>query len=170
MRHATNIAVLAFAVFCGTAIAAEAPGERVPHFADYPVKAASVRVARPIVPKNWDEDPRLRLLDSVPRGSRTNFAGPHYMAVWGCGTACVVGAIVDARTGRIIPLPTVSGWKEVHDDFQGIAFRNDSRLVVMSGERNEKGYMGQHFYLFENGRLTFLKTVENDGNFVTPER
>ena len=43
MRHATNIAVLAFAVFCGTAIAAEAPGERVPHFADYPVKAASVR-------------------------------------------------------------------------------------------------------------------------------
>ena len=81
MRHAANIAVLAFAVFCGTAIAAEAPAERVPHFADYPVKAASVRVARPIVPKNWDEDPRLRLLDSVPRGSRTNFAGPHYMAV-----------------------------------------------------------------------------------------
>lgn len=56
-------------------------------------------------------------------------------------------------------LPTVSGGKEVHDDFQGIDFRKDSRLVVMSGERNEKGDMGQHFYVPEGGKLRFF---END--------
>jgi hypothetical protein len=88
------------------------------------------------------------------------------MAVWGCGSACVVGAIVDARTGKIIPLPTVSGWKEVHDDFQGIAFRKDSRLVVLSGERNEKGDMGRHFYVLEGGRLKWVKTIKSDGNFL----
>jgi hypothetical protein len=167
MLHATRIAMVMSAVLCGTASAAEETKQRAPSFADYPVKAASVRIARPLVPKSWDEDPRLRLLDSVPRGTRSNFAGPYFMAVWGCGSACVVGAIVDARTGRIIPLPTVSGWKEVDDDFQGIAFRKNSRLVVMSGERDEKGDVGQHFYVLEGGRLRFLKTIKSDGNFMT---
>ena len=40
----------------------------------------------------------------------------------------------------------------------------------MSGERNEKGDMGQHFYVLENGELKFQKTIKSDGNFITPPK
>jgi len=172
MRYA--IAILTIAGLCAAApaqVQAQAKTkERAPRFADYPVtKLSHMRVAKPKVPKNWHEDPRLRLQDSVYDTSRANFAGRYFMAVWGCGTACVTGAVVDARTGRIDPLPTVSSWHEVHDKFEGIDFRHNSRLVVLSGQRSEKkGDMGQHFYVLENGKLRFLRTITTDGNFLKP--
>ena len=163
-------AVLAALAFCTTAQARDKTPNRAPRFADYPVtKLLHIRVAKPRVPRNWHEDPRLRLLDTVGSDRRANFAGHYFAAVWGCGTACVTGAIVEARTGRIIPLPTVSSWLDVHDKFEGIEFRHNSRLLVLSGQRSEKkGDMGQHFYVLENGKLRFLKTIKTDGNFLKP--
>jgi hypothetical protein len=38
-------------------------------------KLSHMRVAKPKIPKNWDEDPRLRFQDSVHDDSRANFAG-----------------------------------------------------------------------------------------------
>ena len=181
MRHRSAISTMsrlglaaavilgAFA-FCTTAQARDKAQNRAPHFADYPVtKLLHIRVAKPRVPRNWHEDPRLRLQDSVYSTSRPNFAGRYFVAVWGCGTACVTGAVVEARSGRIIPLPIVSSWHEVHDKFEGIDFRHNSRLLVLSGQRSEmKGDMGQHFYVLENGKLKFLRTIKSDGNFLKP--
>ena len=147
--------------------------ESVPRFADYPVtRLLHMKVAKPKVPKNWDEDPRLRLQDTVGHlGSRTNFAGRYFLAVVGCGSTCVWGAIVEPRSGRMVPLPSVSSWFETHDKFEAIDFRHNSRLIVMSGARNEKkGDMGRHYYVFENGSLRFLKTIEQDANFMEPNK
>jgi len=143
--------------------------DRVPRFADYPVaKISNERVKKPIIPRNWHEDPRLRLLDAT-RDVRANFAGRYFMAITPCGSACVGGAIIEARTGKMIPLGIVSSWKEVHDDFEGIEFRHNSRMFVMSGQRDEKpGDMGRHFYVLENGKVKFLKTIKTDGDFMTP--
>jgi hypothetical protein len=168
MRYA--VAILTIAALCAAPQAHGKAKERAPRFADYPVaKLSHIRVAKPKVPKNWDEDVRLRLLDTVGTSSRANFAGRYFMAVWGCGSACVTGAIVEARTGRVYALPTVSSWFEVHDKFEGIDFRHNSHLVVLSGQRSEKkGDMGQHFYVWENGKLRFLRTIKTDGNFLKP--
>ena len=162
--------VIAVLMLCFTAQAKDKAQDPTPRFADYPVaKLLHIRVAKPRVPRNWHEDPRLRLQDSVYSTSRTNFAGRYFVAVWGCGSACVTGAIVEARSGRIIPLPTVSSWLEVHDKFEGIDFRHNSRLLVLSGQRSEKkGDMGQHFYVLEKGKLRFLRTIKTDGNFMKP--
>jgi hypothetical protein len=86
------------------------------------------------------------------------------MAVWRCGTACVV----DAKTGRVaIWLPTVSSWLDVHNKFEGIDFRHNSRLLVLSGQRAEKkGNMGRHFYVFENGRLRFFEIDQDRWEFL----
>lgn len=152
---------------------AAAAQQSAPRFADHPErKISNVRVKQPLIPKSWDEDSRLRFQDSVPRDARSNFAGRYYLAVWGCGSACVVGAIVEAATGKVIDIPfTVSGWREVHDDFQGIDFRKDSRLIVFSGARNEKdGDMGRHFYVLKNGNLRWLASIGNDGNFLNAPR
>jgi hypothetical protein len=177
VRHAIRLIAVTFLSFaCCTSQAQDskqggkqAP-DRVPRFADYPVaKISNERVKRPIIPKNWDEDPKLRLLDTVGSSSRANFAGRYFMAITPCGSACVGGAIVEARTGKMISLGIVSSWIETHDDFQGIAFRHNSRMFVMSGQRDEKpGDMGRHFYVLENGKVKFLKTIKTDGNFMTP--
>lgn len=142
--------------------------QRAPRFADYPAtQFSNERVPRPKIPKSWHEDPRLRFQDSVPSDARPNFAGRYYIAIWGCGSACVSGAIIRPRTGRFISLGSVSSWVEIHDDFEGIDFRRNSRLVVLSGERNEKkGDMGRHFYVLERGRLRWLRTIRTDGNFL----
>lgn len=172
MRHAVAIFTI---IALATAVPAQGkPKERAPRFSDYPVaKLVSLRVAKPKVPKNWDEDPRLRLEETVAHlHNRTNFAGRYFLAVVGCGSACVWGAVVEPKTGRMMPLPSVSSWHETHDKFEAIDFRHNSRLIVMSGARNEKkGDMGRHFYVFENGKVRWLKSIkQEDANFMEPNR
>ena len=151
--------------------ARQAQGARTA-LADYPVATLShMRVAKPKIPKSWDEDPRLRFQDSVHDDSQANFAGHYFVAIWGCGTTCVWGGIVEAKSGRIIELPSVSGWFDVHEKFEAIDFRHNSRLLVLSGACNEeKGDMGRHYYVLENGKLRSLKTIKQGRNFMTPNR
>jgi hypothetical protein len=171
-RHGFVGAIIAVLGLCAVGAAQARTADRAPQFADYPVaKLSHMRVAKPLVPKGWGEDPRLRLQDTVGSGKRTNFAGRYFLAVVGCGTACVWGAIVYPKSGRIIPLPSVSSWLDTHEKFEGIDFRHNSRLTVLSGARNEKkGDMGRHFYVLENGKLRFLKTIKSDGNFLKPNK
>jgi hypothetical protein len=156
MRYA--VAIFTIIALC-TAPAQGKPKERAPRFADHLVaKLSHMRVAKPKIPKNWDEDPRLRFQDSVHDDSRANFAGHYFVAIWGCGSTCVWGGIVEAKSGRIIELPSVSGWFD---------FRHKSRLLVLSGARSEKkGDMGRHYYVLENGRLRWLKTIKTGRNFM----
>jgi hypothetical protein len=163
-------AVVLFVLAGGVAQAQERTGERAPRFSDYKVEPTSNPLVKPpIPPRGMDEETRLRLADSVAPDDRANFAGGYFVAVWSCGAACVSGAIVEASSGQVIDIPfTVSGWREVHDDFSGIAFRADSRLIVFSGERNEKGDMGRHYYVLDRGRLRFLTSIAGDGNFLKP--
>jgi hypothetical protein len=63
---------------------------------------------------------------------------------------------------------TVSGWREVGDDFDAVVSRADSRLIVFRGARNEKGINGNHYYLLgKSGHLKHLYTINTDGNFET---
>ncbi len=161
---------MTIAALCAAA-PAQAPAkarERAPRFADYPVtKLSHIRVAKPKIPKTWGGDSRLRFQTSVGQDDRANFAGHYFVATWGCGTTCVWGGIVEARSGRIVKLPSVSGWFDTHDKFEPIDFRHNSRLLVLSGARNEtKGDMGRHFYVLENGKLRFLRTIKTGQNFM----
>jgi len=172
-RRSTKGLVLAIIAAVGFCAAAEARGkapDRAPRFADYPAaKLSHMRVAKPKIPKSWDEDPRLRFQDSVGESNTANFAGHYFVATWGCGTTCVWGGIVEAKSGRIIELPSVSGWFDTHEKFEVIDFRHHSRLVVLSGARAEdKRDMGRHFYVLENGKLRFLKTIKSGRNFMRP--
>lgn len=156
MRHA--VAIFAILALAAAAPAQGKPKERAPRFADHPAaKLVHIRVAKPNVPKDWDDDLRLRLQDTVGHlSSKTNFAGRYFLAVVGCGSTCVWGAIVEPRTGRMVALPSVSSWFETHDKFEAIDFRHNSRLIVMSGARNEKkGDMGGIFMCSRMGSSGF---------------
>lgn len=144
--------------------------ERLPRFSDYPVKDLfKGKAAEPVIATPAARMFRTRLREITARDGLPNFAGQFFVAIWGCGAACVGGGIVDGRTGAVTMLPSVSGWIDIHDNFEGIDFRQNSRLMVLSGQRDEKGDMGQHFYVMEkSGRLRLLRSIRNDGNFMMP--
>ena len=111
----------------------------------------------------WIRSPRLDV--------RTNFAGRYFLAVVGCGSTCVWGAIVYPKSGRVVGVPTVASWFETHDKFEAIDFRHNSRLIVLSGGRYEnRDDMGLHYYVFENGKLRHLRTIKTGENFMEPNK
>jgi len=134
--------------------------ERVPQFKDYPVREQyRGETHAPLLGSREARMFRTRLREAA-RG-KPNFAGRYIVATWGCGTACLQGALIDARTGRVYMLPaTRCCWQAVDENFKPVEFRPDSRLIILSGSRNEKeGDEGTHFYKFENNRFVLIRTV-----------
>jgi hypothetical protein len=139
--------------------------DELPNFADYPVKVYAGKFAKPRFSTAFLRDHRELF---AVGGEKIN-AGGHYIVVkLPCGSSCAQPTLLDVRNGRIIEFFTVSGWREIPDDFDPVESRPDSRLIVFHGARNEKGIVGRHYYLIEsNGKLKHLRSLATDGNFET---
>jgi hypothetical protein len=132
---------------------------RVPQFTDYPVSERFTgRNARPII-RGAARVFRTRLKETARE--KPNFAGHYIIGMWGCGAECLMGGIVDAKTGKVYSIPfSVCCWGfDVDEKFEPVDFRLDSKLIVITGARNEEGN-GTYYYKFENNRLTLVKAVE----------
>ncbi len=138
-----------------------------PRFADYPAsgKPYTGRIARMKVPRGLGENLRLRVKESLGDDDKPTIAGRYIRLTWPCGTACAGTGLMDAQTGRVIVAHHMSGWGDVTDEFEAIEGRLNSRLIVLSGQRDEKGIIGRHFYVLENGRLKYLRSVEVERSF-----
>ena len=159
LRFAAAAAALAL-----SAVPASADGP--PKFADYPVKVYAGKTAKPRL-NTSDLRDRREIFESAA-DEKVNAGGRYIVVKLPCGSACAAPALLDARSGKIISFFTVSGWREVADDFDPVASRADSRLIVFRGARNEKGIVGNHYYLIEDGgKLKHLHTMDTDGNFET---
>lgn len=89
-----------------------------------------------------------------------NFAGTYRLVKWGCGTSCVTGAVIDKKTGKVIPLPfTICCKQDESESANAIDFRANSRLIIFNGLRNEEGANGAHYYYLKGGRFVFVKTI-----------
>jgi hypothetical protein len=132
---------------------------RVPQFKDYPVREQFTGKNAPLVLTRKDRAYRTRLSDAAKE--KPNFAGHYILAAWGCGTECLMGALIDAKTGRVYWIPfTVCCWGTgVDNNVRAINLRPDSRLIVFTGARNEEGN-GTYFYKFENNRFVFVHSIE----------
>ena len=132
-----------------------------PKFRDYPVSEVYTGKTAPLILKKSDRTFKTRLHEAA-KNERPNFAGRYIMTFWGCGTSCVMGAVIDAKTGSVHWWNfTICCWRnDVDDKFEPIEVRPNSRLIVFSGARNEKdGDAGTHFYKIENGRFIHLKSI-----------
>ena len=75
------------------------------------------------------------------RRNRMDAAGHFILAELGCATDCIRLAAVDALTGNVHWMPrTISSWPIKM--LQPVRFRNDSRLVVVFGQLDERGSAG----------------------------
>lgn len=119
--------------------------------------------------------PSARLFRTVIRRGASegpNFAGHYTIVSWGCGSSCIMLAIVDARTGAVhIPAGLLqletSPWFD-NDPFaqeEWVQFRKDSRLLVLVGG----GYFGKnarrkgkYFYEWCGDRLRLIRSIQRD--------
>jgi len=154
--------VLAIVLFVATLNANGQAG--VPRFDDYPVSERFNGKTAPLVLTRAAREFRTRLREAAR--DKPNFAGHFIVTTWGCGTECVQGAIIDARTGRVFMLPfSLCCWGAevgVDDRFKPVEFRLDSSLIFLSGARNGKdGDYATRFYRFRDNRLVVLKSVRH---------
>lgn len=134
--------------------------ERVPQFKDYPVREFYRGKNAPVVLTRDDRKFRTRLRQAAKE--KPNFAGRYILTSWGCGTRCLMGAVIDAKTGKVYWWESsLCCWGyDVGDIWGPIEFRLHSKLIVFIGARNEnENDDGAHFYKFENGRFVHLKSV-----------
>lgn len=139
---------------CALAISAWAQGSggRIPRFEDYPAKdvfkgiAANPQLIKPEerrfrtvirqgVSKGWGVTDGITGKEMPGPGA--NFAGHYIIVTWGCGSPCLMAAIVDLKTGRVYPPPFHHG--PGHSYFQvpwafpmnpPLSYKLDSRLLV----------------------------------------
>jgi hypothetical protein len=118
---------------------------------------------------------RTRIRDAAK--GRPNLAGRFIVVTWGCGTACLEGAIIDARTGMVTMLPfwvagAYSNAKgeeypvHIGPDFDS---RPESALLMIAGrfEYNADkwqdpsvGRDGLHYFVVDGGNeLRYLRTI-----------
>jgi hypothetical protein len=130
---------------------AAAAQDQAPRFEDYPVTqvfkgtpAAPTlntneerryqTVIRNGVSKGWGVEDGITGKEMVGEGP--NFAGQYFIITWGCGSPCLMAAIVDARSGRVYPPPFHHG--PGHGYFQvpwafpskALDYRLNSRLLI----------------------------------------
>ena len=150
---------LAFALFASSLNANAQTG--VPRFSDYPVRERFQGKTAPVVLTRAARMYRTRLKEAAQ--GKPNFAGHFIVTTWGCGTECIEGAIIDARTGHVFMLPfTLCCWApgNVDDNFKPVDYRLNSSLIILSGARDEKdGDYAARAYRFQNSRLVLLKTI-----------
>jgi hypothetical protein len=113
------------------------------------------------------------LRQEVARGP--NFAGDYRVAAWGCGSSCTMFAVVNLSTGRVITPSEFSSTSGVYfgvedgqelfpdseSEFWLLAFRKDSRLLVVLGALDEDESREGAFYLvLDKDRLQLVhKTI-----------
>lgn len=116
-----------------------------PRFANYPAKVTYSGKPAPVDLASHRDARRFRtnLRRGAARGP--NFAGAYTVVTWGCGTACQVVAVVDARSGKVAFASDAAS--------AGVTFRRGSRLLVFNPDK----IMNQpaRYLVFENG--TFRK-------------
>ena len=87
-----------------------------------------------------------------------NLAGTYRLVTWGCGTCCNEFAIVNSKTGDVFFSPFDVGCSQTDPNFS-IDFKPDSRLLIITGARNEKGG-GRYFYEWTGKSLKLLLAIE----------
>lgn len=130
-----------------------------PRFEDFPVnekfktKPAAVRLASREAKKY-----RTVIREGASKGP--NFAGHFTIVEWGCGAGCVQFAIVNAITGAVLMPPFYVGPRslvegQTAEPDEPLQYRLDSKLLIVSGSRNEKGE-GIYYYKWDGKRLVLI--------------
>jgi hypothetical protein len=91
------------------------------------------RPVRPNIATSPNEANFVGYMEQAQSRSGVNFAGAYTIATWPCLSLCVSVVAIDARTGAIVRAP---------EAYNGLAFRRDSRLLIINPPQNLPGSAG----------------------------
>jgi hypothetical protein len=191
--YATTISVRLFTTtICITLIStvataqssAPTSSERLSRFEDYPVAEVFRGTAgAPILVTTEQRRFRTRIREGISKGSGVwsgswtdpfksagpNFAGHYFVIRWGCGSECVMMAIVDATTGEVYGPPLAArGSLNVPLDNLGdmeVDFRLDSRLMVLRNacsDFKDRKSCGKYYFDWKDNRFALVKFIYVD--------
>ena len=165
-----NRAVLWAILILVTTVSTLAQNRSLPKFADYRAAVEKPRVRSIDFKKNRDANSFRTRLSSGLRGG-VNFAGHYVVVGWGCGTGCISGAIIDARTGNVLWPEQLNGIGVYYagDSYadEPVAFRKYSRLLTITGSPGVRTgepekQAGIYYYEWKRDRLHLLRFVKKD--------
>jgi len=133
--------------------------KRLPDFADYPVtRVFQGQHARARIVTRFQKLFQTRIRESAD--DDVNFAGHFVVTTWGCGTACVQFAIIDAISGHVYDPPVTSlGLRDAIAPLQYgdmVNVRPGSALLVIEGCPEEGNKCGRFYYHFDRGRFMLI--------------
>ena len=130
--------------------------KRTPRFKDYPVADIYKGKIAPLKLTNWDENWRARFQWAI-ENLEVDYAGRYIVMTWSCGSTCMLGVAINAKTGRV-------SWWDVRLNYgveKPVDYRANSSLIIISGCRggvpDEK--TGIHYFKIRNGRFVHQKSV-----------
>jgi hypothetical protein len=150
----------------------------VPRFEDYPVvESFTGQPAIPVLTTSQQRMYRTRIREGVTHGSGVwtgtwkeakekqgpNFAGHYIVIRWGCGSNCLMMALVDAKTGRVYspPLSEVGMELYVPMDMMGdkeIDFQPNSSLMVLRNAcKAARKECGVYYFNWECDHFALVK-------------
>lgn len=140
-----------------------------PKFEDFKV---SEKPVRPVAPDLKSNPVASRFRTVLKRGAAKgpNYAGHYTVVGWGCGSACLSFAVVNAMTGEVMVadgIDNVGGAFLDADDFMpgtasqywALRYRADSRLLVVLGSLNDSDNEGAFYYVVKGNRLVLVYSV-----------
>jgi hypothetical protein len=131
----------------------------MPIFEQYPAdETFAGKPAVPVLKSARDREFRTQIQTQAAKGP--NFDGRYAVVLWGCGSSCNGGALVDEKTGEVFNLPFAvlaaapgpSGTGEM------VQFRKDSRLIVFRGcPEEESTRCGAYYYEWTGSQFKLLR-------------
>ena len=107
-----------------------------------------------------DQDREFKTRIAEAWKQEVNFAGYHVLSTFGCGASCLMSFALDKNSGKVSWLPfTICCWNSVETTAEPLAFKKDSRLVVVTGSRNERG-KGVYYYEFKQRQFVLIRAIE----------
>ncbi len=150
----------------------------LPKLADYPVKEVFTGQAKqPILTSVVQRAFRSRIRNGVSKGegvwngswdnptltAKPNFAGHYFVIRWGCGSNCLMMAIVDAETGKVFNPPLNIGELGLQMDLmskQEIDFEPTSSLMILRNAcKAGRSECGIYYFNWETDRFRLVKRI-----------
>ena len=151
-----------------------------PRFEDYPVtEMFEGAPATPVLVTAEQRRYRTRIRNGVMNGegvwsgswknpiktSGPNFAGRYFVIRWGCGSNCLMMAVVDAKTGKVYNPPLSGSGTELYLNMDMLGDReidfqaHSSLMVLRNACRIARSECGVYYFNWQNDRFTLLKRV-----------
>lgn len=112
-------------------------------------------------------DKRYRTVLREAAKEEADFAGHHKIALAGCGTNCMLAAVINLRTGRVYWFPETIN-QALSDEVDAIIgedavkYSIDSKLLAFPTlkDQDSDNFVYLQYYVFEGNRFTIVKSMK----------